>query len=212
MVATAGRHLAGDGTLECVLQVVGDRHRASAPVHHDHVVELGDRRLLRLHVDRLDVQERVVDRDHEEIAEQDVRACLAQERPLAGEPRILVDPGEDLRGSLDRAPLGEPEHGELPVVRLVGRRRHPRHHVLAVGRNEGDHQLEFLRGRAGQSDQLVIRVDRHGGRAGSGERWVGRDRPEVPLLVEVDRVGHVVCGVLVRLHLEQVLRVAEMLL
>ena len=71
-VIAPGRDLPGDRTFDRVLQVVRDRDRPPAPVDDDHVVELRDGCLLGLHVDGLDVKERVLDRDDEEIPEQDV--------------------------------------------------------------------------------------------------------------------------------------------
>ncbi len=88
---------AAGGQRDRLLQRVADEDVAIAAVHHDDERELRDRRFLcGSDVDRLDVEERLLDGDHEEVAEKHGRPGLAEQRPTLGEHRILVDPGEDL--------------------------------------------------------------------------------------------------------------------
>ena len=68
----------------------------------DDPLELGERRAGRLQVDRLEVDERVAERHHDQAAADDVAARLVPERDLGADDRVLVDPRLDLGGPEDR--------------------------------------------------------------------------------------------------------------
>ena len=72
----------------------------ASPFDHHDELQLGHgRRLVRTDVRGLDVEERVLDRDHQQVAEQHGGTALAQQRAFGGELRILVQPREDDAGA-----------------------------------------------------------------------------------------------------------------
>ena len=172
------------------------------------------------HVRRLHVQERVLDRDHEQVAEEHGGTALTQQRPFGRELRVLVQPREDDAGTGRRSPPTG-DRATAALRRYPGSElgRQPGHHVLPALRHERQHELEALLGLTRRLHQQVVRAQPRGGvergrrrRALGRElaaRRVRRDLPLILVLIEDRRVRHVIRRVPRRLHLEQVLRVPE---
>ncbi len=128
---------------------------------------------------------------------------LVPEADLGRDGLVLVDARLDLDGPEAQAVAREPIDEQLAVVRPVAPAGHPAHHVALAGGREGEHQevLRLLLARQGHDDVVTV----HGLCHVAVD--LGRALPQVLLVVEDLRVGHVIRLVLGRLDVEQVDRV-----
>ena len=65
-------------------------------------------------VERLDIQQSVIDRNHQQIAPNDAGACLVPKRKLLGDGRILIDPGLNLCRTVNQFLLRKANSITLP--------------------------------------------------------------------------------------------------
>ena len=194
MPAQRDLHRVGEGVLK------GDR----VAVDHDHRLQLREARVVRLQVDRLDVGVGLAHGDKEQVAPNHLAALLPQQRELARDRDILVDPRLDLRGAVHILVGREAEGEELAVVVAVAAPGQPGDAVQPVARREGQDQQELGALLIGQAQGDVVGLDRNFLLA----QLLLRDRPEVLAGEQAAGGFDVVREVLVRLHLEVVLRVA----
>jgi len=183
-------------------------HGDLVAVRDDDAPELGERALLGgREVERLDVDQRLLDREREQRAPDHARAPLVPQRELLRDDRVLVDARVDLARPEDQLLLGEVEDDQAAVVRRVRAGRQPRDHVVAPARVEEREQDELLPPLGREPHDRVVRLHL----AVAPLDRAPRDRPEILLVVEHLRVVHVVHGVLPRLDREEVLRIADVL-
>ena len=115
--------------------------------------QLRHRAVLGLQVDRLRVQQRPADRNHDQRAAQDIRPLLVPQRHLRRELRVLIDARFDLQRSVDESRLRKVVDDRRAVMRLVASRRDPADQVVPVRRRERQNLDEL---RSGFSPGSVI--------------------------------------------------------
>src|SRR6266436_10337770 len=92
----------------------------------DHAFQLRQVSLLRAHIERRHIKDRVLDRDHEQVrAAYHPRAHLIPQRELLRYLGILIDPRLDLERPVDESLLGELVDNQLAVVWRVTTRSEP---------------------------------------------------------------------------------------
>ncbi len=158
-----------------------------------------------LQVDRLDVEQRVVDRDGQHVAANHVRTPLVPKRQLAREVAVLVDLGFHLLGTEHALLLGETIGQQPAVILPVAHAGDPADHYLPVLGREGQnlHKLDVV--RLGRLPHHVIRLDR----LHLGIVLLRGPNPEVLLVVEHRRIGHVILGVNQPLSQQEALGIAH---
>ena len=82
------------------------RHRDFVVVGDDDARELRELARFRFQVERFDVEEGVVDGEHQQVAAQYAGAALVPERELLRDGGVLVGAGLDLHRAVDEAILG----------------------------------------------------------------------------------------------------------
>src|SRR5207247_4676213 len=82
-------------------------HRQPIVVGDDHALQLRELPLLRAQVERLHVHQRVLDRDHQQVPADHLRAHLVPERELLRDDGVLVDTRLDLLRPVDEPLLRE---------------------------------------------------------------------------------------------------------
>ena len=90
-------------------------------------------------IQRPDVDQRFLDRDHQQRALDDLRSLLIPERDLRRNHLVLVDARRHLARSEDHRLFRKLEDGELAVVLAVAARHHPRREVVLAARGERQH-------------------------------------------------------------------------
>src|SRR5688572_22496012 len=118
-------------------------HRDLALLRHHHALELGDAAALGAQIERLHVDQRSLDRDHEQLAAQHFRAALVPQRDLARDLGVLVDPVRDLVRTEHETLPREAIDRELAEVWAVVPRHHPRREVVLLPRRERTHEDEL---------------------------------------------------------------------
>ena len=199
--ARGQRRLHGDDLLPADQRHPRRRGRA---VEDDHALELGHRGDRRLQVERLDVEQRILDRDHQQVADDHVRALLVPQGELLRDRRILVHGRLDLGRAVDRGVAREREADGAAVVGRVGLRSEPADHVRSPVGHERQDLHELVAGLPGQAHDHVVGLHLA---ACATQRGAGRDRPLVVLAVEHVGLGDVVGREHLRLHVEEVLRI-----
>ena len=96
----------------------------------------------------------------------DVRSLLIPEGELAADLGVLVDPGFDLRGTVDEAGLGEVVDDRSAVGRAIASAGDPADEVIAVAGGEGEDVDELHTRFTGQLHEHVIRLHLFACRAG----------------------------------------------
>src|SRR5215510_1431312 len=178
--------------------LVGDASRGGG-VREDHLLQLGQALAGRgrLQVPGLEVQEGVADRHHQQVALNDARSLLVQQREVTGDLRRLLNATGDLRRSQDHLVLGQYVRHHLAVVGGIVPYGQPADQVLLAEWSEGDDLQVLGLALAGQPHLDVV----------GGEVW--RHLPDVLAVVEGGRVGHVVRAVDLCLHGEKLPRYPE---
>src|SRR5579883_671624 len=126
--------------------------RVDQPVtdrQHD-LLQLRHAALGGLNVDRVDVQERVAHRQHQDLAAQHVRALLVPQRQVLGYVLVLVDVRGDVHRSRNQLLLGKEQHREIAQMLAVAAAGHEADQVVLISRRERDQEQEFRLAAAGQ--------------------------------------------------------------
>ena len=176
-------------------------------VDDDHARQLGDASARAAQVQRPDVDERLLDRNHHQRAPGDLRSLLIPQRDLRRNHLVLVDARHHLTRTEDHLLLRELEHAHVAVVRRVAARDEPRRQVVLAPRRERKHLDELRVGLAGQPHDRVVRLHRGRGLARVVD---GGDLPLVFAVVEDGGLRHVIRREHRRLHPEQILGIADM--
>src|SRR6185437_4739153 len=202
------RGLASIATKDSVQSVVQRRL-------HDHLVRIGydnslqfrdGRASLGGEVQRLDIQDGILHRYHQQCAANYPGSTLVPERKLLRDRRTLVDTRLNLFRAVDQFFFRESENEDLSVIGSVATRRDPGNHVVLPRGRKRNHQNEFLAlPHLGQFHDGVIRT--HGRRCP-----VYRPRghaPQVFLAIEDAWVRHVIHSVLSCLNSKKILGVTD---
>ena len=178
-------------------------------VRDDHAAQLGQRPLFRGgEIQRLHVDQRLIDGDREQRTADDLRPSLVPQRELLRNHRVLVDARVDLTRAVDELLLREVEDDQAAVVRRIGARRQPRDHVVAPRRVEEGQEHELLTRLARDAHDRVVRLHIT---VPSLDRPT-RHRPQILLVVEHLRIEHVVRRVLACLDGEEIFRIPDVTL
>ena len=180
-------------------------HRKAIAGGHDDGLHLRQPPGPTLEEHRLDVEERVLDRDHQQIAANHGGAATSPEGEPLRDRRILLDAVLDLYGSEDELVLGQIVRQQLAVVLAIGARRQPRNRVLLVLRGEGQHEEELLYLLTGQAHDDVVGLKA----LRPSPVYLLGYRPQVLFAVAHPDIPHVVPQIHLSLHQEHVLRIAQ---
>ena len=178
--------------------------------HHD--AELRHRTALGLEIDRLGVEQRAADGNHNEAAAAHARSLLVPQCQLSRELRVLIDACFDLQRSVNKPRFRKVEHDRRAVVRLVASPRDPADEVVPVGRREWQDldELDLLLARQRHQHEVGLH-DLRGLLTLGVHPDLGGDAPEILAVVEHPRIGHMVQTVDCRLDLQHQLRVSDVL-
>ncbi len=128
------------------------------------------------------------DRNHQQLAANDLRALLIPQRDLLRDARLLVDPVHDLLRTVHETLLRKPVHDELSVVLAVHPRRHPRREIVLSARRERRH-VDELRIRLARQPQDDVPHERARVRRGPFD---ARVLPLILAVIERVRLHHVI--------------------
>jgi len=174
-------------------------------VHRHHQPELRVGRGVGLQVDRLDVQQRALDRDREHVAADHAGTALVPQGQTLRQHRILIDLGLHLLRPEHAPLLGELVDEEPSVAPGVAHPGDPADHHLPVLRGERQHQHELDVVGLRRTPHHVVRL--HGLHVAA--ILLRGPHPEVLLIVEDLGVGHVVLRVHQPLGQQHARRVAD---
>ena len=183
-------------------------HRNPVVARHNHAAQFGDFARLRPQVKRLDVNQRLFNRNHHQRSENHARAALIPERQLTRDFRVLIDAGDDLFRTENELLFREAIRRQATVILAVRAGDHPRREIVFALRRERQHQDKFFFLLARQFHNRVIRLHLprffliiRAGRLGN--------RPLVFLVVEFLRFVHLIRRKNAGLQQENVFRVTQ---
>ena len=152
------------------------------------MLELRNPATRRAKIQRLDVDQRFLDREHQQLATDYLGAALVPERDLARDLRVLIHAIHDLCRAEHEALPRKAIHDELAVIRAVVSHHHPRGEVVLLTGREGPHEDVLALRLTGQPHDDVSHERLTAARALALH---DRDLPLIFPSIERSRIRHV---------------------